>query len=718
VLFILERQKATPIFLHKSALPPDATFPYEIPKCQKSRAFLKNMNASHFFEENSQNVRTIETSCKVSIRKKHMKKFNKVLAIALVMALCVSSELGAIKFKDLAEGALPTGVQWYPGDGKHVQGQRYCAFWRGCDPLGYDVFKVEPDGSWVVLQRLELAPESEQLASYQDKKAAHDAWAQKLQTLKDQAHELGIDDSFSSHGKKTSEIENTNHLESLLPWAVAHKLGRKDLRTMATANIQKSLFGTTEWDFAKAKKLVKTANEIAKYQRLAQNVTDLEQAIAAHKKTDTAASTYAEKLERLTANLKAETQALEAQRTAMGLKAGCDLDKATTLYNAKARGRLAKEYYAAYRKAAKDLAEATQQLKQQEQELAQITEKLNPASRADSSASSGASMSAEQRRDLEQKRSDLARTTAELKASTEALQQTVEELAEKLNIDPATSVTPVKGGKLAFDVALTQQAAKLREKAKAVRAFKDTADRAEAIRFAEAELARLEEVKRDLEAQKPSEALTKKIAEVEAKTQSLTEALDAVTSAASVSVSTESDSSAAPATDKFAKLDALVEAEALRLEAQATKYEDAVKQAKAAADAKASWSWKQIVGFNVATIVLANMFENMLEGWVGSNIKGKDKRTTKQKAIDMAKALISIEMYKANFVQLGRVFVPAKPAEGKTTPSFGKRAVTFAKHKPFIAAGAGVWVAGNVYMAATGLTAKNFKAKYFPVKAA
>ena len=153
--------------------------------------------------------------------------------------------------------------------------------------------------------------------------------------------------------------------------------------------------------------------------------------------------------------------------------------------------------------------------------------------------------------------------------------------------------------------------------------------------------------------------------------------------------------------------------------ADATAFKCSPKEVPAKAeDAKASWTWKQIISFNVATIVLANVFENMLEGWKDPIRDGKDKRTAKEKARDMAKALINWQMYKANFVQLGRVFAPAKPAEGKTTPSFGKRAVTFAKHKPFIAAGAGVFVAGNVYMAATGLTAKNFKAKYFPVKAA
>jgi|GEM_PF-6556420 len=164
-------------------------------------------------------------------------------------------------------------------------------------------------------------------------------------------------------------------------------------------------------------------------------------------------------------------------------------------------------------------------------------------------------------------------------------------------------------------------------------------------------------------------------------------------------------------TPDFSALDKWIKEKADRLEAKAKEYQ-------AQANKLASWSWKQIVGFNVATIVLANVFENMLEGWAGAHIKGKDKRTAKQKARDAFRSLISLKMYKANFVQLGRVFAPAKPAEGKTTPSFGKRAVTFAKHKPFIAAGAGVFVAGNVYMAATGLTAKNFKAKYFPVKAA
>ena len=116
------------------------------------------------------------------------------------------------------------------------------------------------------------------------------------------------------------------------------------------------------------------------------------------------------------------------------------------------------------------------------------------------------------------------------------------------------------------------------------------------------------------------------------------------------------------------KLKEYFAAEAKMLKAKAQELEDFAKKPKTAAekaqtDAKAKaaaalaaqgWTYKQIIGFNAITYVAATVAQNMLEGWVGVDVTGTDKRTPKQKALDALKAIVALDKHKAHFVELYR----------------------------------------------------------------
>ena len=103
------------------------------------------------------------------------------------------------------------------------------------------------------------------------------------------------------------------------------------------------------------------------------------------------------------------------------------------------------------------------------------------------------------------------------------------------------------------------------------------------------------------------------------------------------------------------KLKEYFAAEAKMLKAKAQELEDFAKKLKAeAALAAQGWTYKQIISFNAITYVAATVAQNMLEGWVGVDVTGTDKRTPKQKALDALKAIVALDKHKAHFVELYR----------------------------------------------------------------
>ena len=122
-------------------------------------------------------------------------------------------------------------------------------------------------------------------------------------------------------------------------------------------------------------------------------------------------------------------------------------------------------------------------------------------------------------------------------------------------------------------------------------------------------------------------------------------------------------------------------------------------------------SVKKVVVANVATYLTATILQNMLEGWIGVDVAGTDKRTPKQKTLDALKAIVSFSKHKAHVVALLRIFKPAQPAKGEALPTFFTRLKTFGKSKPFFAAGCTALLAGNSYVAATSIPARKLYRK-------
>ena len=390
-------------------------------------------------------------------------------------------------------------------------------------------------------------------------------------------------------------------------------------------------------------------------------------------------------IEEVESELSRAQKELAEFRTKMGIPDGVNLDAAVTDINRLARGKLArkmKERFKAH--LTKELARYTNVL----DELAQDEAALNAREPKTGSDDYDEAYAARQR--------EYDYIAAEKAA-----------ILEKQKVMQARLNPTERATFASIQQEATEQAAAYRAKAKALRSISD----AELVRKANAEykLLRSKFDQLGVEARElgtrrdvPAELITE-IKRQQGKLAARVEAFNTMRYNPKAYFAAEAQKLEA----KAQKCDAVVTA----LKKAAEKAQTDAKAKAAAALAAQGWTYKQIIGFNAITYVAATVAQNMLEGWVGVDVTGTDKRTPKQKALDALKAIVALDKHKAHFVELYRTFKPAPAAQGEVTPKFAKRLARYVKAKPFFSAGVTTLVVGNGYMAATSATMKNLVAK-------